>query len=99
VTRLSHHALREMRALQRKADASRTAAYSDAKRLLDATRDVEGAEAMYVATCARISAEETVACDRLMAEALALLERELGRKPVAYDIRALSRRADEEDAA
>ena len=86
-----------MRSVQRDAARKRTDAYADAKRLLHLTRDVVAAENMYVATCARISAEETLAADLLMAKALMLLQTELGRKPTAYDIREMSRLADAEE--
>lgn len=86
-----------MRGVLHDAMRKRTDTYNDAKRHLDLTRDVETAEAMYVATCARISALETIAVNKLMSEALKLLETELGRALRLWDIREMSRKAAAEE--
>jgi hypothetical protein len=95
MTRRSEQALAEMFRAQRSAVLSLRRAYAEASQYLVDTRDEAGAEARYARDCDRIRAAEREECDRLLAEATRLLERELGRRPQAGDVREMRRLADE----
>ena len=92
--RKSSDAMADVWRAQDKAKAEREEAYANAKRHLDATGDKAAAEKMLEDSFAKINADDKEAGDRHTAEALALLEKELGPKPTALDVRQMSKDAE-----